>query len=1726
MKPRLFVAFLLALLSCIGSKAQDFSNKGKDFWLAYPGHIDGNTSRMALYISATVNTSGVVELPGGATIPFSVIANQATVVQIFPSTYNVINPQSEGVSIGKGIHVTALQPIVVYAHILNSARSGSTLVLPTNTLGRDYVATSFKSSVNSQPPGGVMNGSPAGSQFTVVAVENNTTVEITPTVADAGGTRMANSTFTVVLNKGDVYQYRSAFNTDITGTKIRTLSTTAGTCKPIAVFSGSSWTSLDCNNASGGDNLFLQLMPKSAWGRNYVTAPFADRQYDIFRVVVSDPTTVVTLNGAPLNPATLVNGTYYQFNSSSANVISSDKPVMVIQYMISQTCDTRNAGSTGGAAPYPGDPEMIIINPVEQTLNDVTVVSARNNLTPPNTNISKHYFTIIMKTSATASLRINGMPPASIFIPIGTSGYSYLHENVTAATNSNPSHRIQADSGFIALAYGLGTVESYGYNAGTNVIDLYQYVTLRNQYATVNFPATCVGTQFKFSITLPYQPVKIKWDFNSATGLSPNAPVQIDPPTGSSVVPADSSFVKDGKTLYVYKLPADYVFSNPGTYPVKVLVNNPTPDGCSGDQEVNYDVVVYPEPVADWTVTSNGCVTIPAQFKDATNANGRTVTSWLWEFGDGNTATVKEPLKTYASPGTYSVKLTAITDIGCITHATKPFTVTPAPIAKFKVDSPYCAGATINFTDSSTIGSGTITKWTWNFGNGNTVVNTTNAPVTQAYPATGNYTVSLQVESSTGCPSAVTPFNLLISPNPVVDFDLPAAVCLPVGAAAFTNLSTIADGTPSQMTYQWNFGDGGSSTLKDPVHNYAATGPFNVNLKATSNAGCIKELTKPFNAIYQRPTAVFAVAPEICLRDSSLFTNNSTATGQVITNWNWNFGDGNSATAPDPRHLYLVADTFDVRLYVQTDKGCVSDTMTRTVVVNPLPVASFIQSAPLCETKQITFTSQSQANAGTLTNWHWNFGDGNVADQSANAPLPHVFAAAGQYTVKLAVQSNKGCKSDTLSKNITLNHQPVANFIAPEVCLNDSYAQFLDSSHIGDATDSSFTYAWNFGDANATAGNPNTSALKHPLHKYTALGNYTATLKITSVNGCSDSVSKTFTVNGSFPVANFEVLNAGQLCSNRDVSIRNLSTVAPGNITRLEIIWDVAGAPTTIQLDDVPYNGKTYSHRYPDFQQPLTKTYQVRVRAYSGGTCSNETTRTITVNASPKVAFVTIPGICHDAAPRQITQASETGGVPKASDMFSGNTPAIGSSGVFTPSASAPGTYTLQYLYISNMGCRDSVTAGITVWPSPKARFGVSDPLCEKNQVTFTDSSEANFSNITTWNWDFGNGSASYTSASPFQHLYNLAGTYNATLQVITDSGCRSNFFSKTLAINHLPRVDYNIPAICLPDGKGTFTDVSTIPDGTEGLFSYRWDFGDPFNANPSTQKNPTHQYSATGPYYVKLKITSVAGCIDSLTKQINTIYAQPKAAFAINPGEVCLGDAFSFTDNSNGNGGAVVAWKWNFGDGSAPATTQNPTHTYSSSGTYPVSLHIFNDKGCVSDTLSLPARVNAYPVVNAGPDLFILEDGYAILAPVVSGSGLSYRWTPGQYLDNPNIRNPRFTPGEDQLYKLTVTGTGGCATSDELFIKVLKSPVVPNAFSPNGDGINDTWNIQYLDSYPGCTIEIFDRYGTTIYSSRGYTTPWDGKVKGSALPVGVYYYIINPKNGKKPFTGMVAILR
>ena len=234
------------------------------------------------------------------------------------------------------------------------------------------------------------------------------------------------------------------------------------------------------------------------------------------------------------------------------------------------------------------------------------------------------------------------------------------------------------------------------------------------------------------------------------------------------------------------------------------------------------------------------------------------------------------------------------------------------------------------------------------------------------------------------------------------------------------------------------------------------------------------------------------------------------------------------------------------------------------------------------------------------------------------------------------------------------------------------------------------------------------------------------------------------------------------------------------------------------------------------------------------------------------------------------------------------------------------------------MGCKDSAVKNITVWPSPTAKFGVSPVTCINGNISFTDSSKANYSNITQWIWNVGNKpSFINTNNSTVVNQYNATGSYNVTLQVVTDSGCKSPVVQVPVAVHPKPTViDFSMPSICLPGGTGQFFDSSVIADNTQSQFSYRWKFGDAADTSSSVSKNPFHRYSSTGPFNVQLTVRSNNNCVDSLTQLLTTVYPQPKANFTFSPTDTCLGGTFFFTDNSNGISGSITDWFWNFGDG------------------------------------------------------------------------------------------------------------------------------------------------------------------------------------------------------------------
>jgi gliding motility-associated-like protein len=834
----------------------------------------------------------------------------------------------------------------------------------------------------------------------------------------------------------------------------------------------------------------------------------------------------------------------------------------------------------------------------------------------------------------------------------------------------------------------------------------------------------------------------------------------------------------------------------------------------------------------------------------------------------------------------------------------------------------------------------------------------------------------------------------------------------------------------------------------------------------TDGCGSIDELNMDLDILNIPQSAFTSDKQQACIASPLTFTNTSTLNSTTVTKWFWDYGDGikETKTTGDPvQHSYSASGDYQVTLVVESDGGCLSSPVAPlTIHINKTPDASFAFATLRCETQAIQFTDKSIPNEGVIVKWNWDFGDGKT---SAEQNPSYAFAAAGKYTVKLTVETDKGCLSTPYTTEVTVNPSPNVDFEVPDFCLADGSAQFTNTTTISDATEAQLTYFWDFGDAAlANTQRPNTSTLKNASHRYTKAGRYTVKLTVKSVNGCEKILSKLFVVNGGVPKAAFSVKNPGLLCSDKPVEFEdNVIVELDEEVTKIEWIYDLVNFPNIKEIDDTPAMrasaSRIYPHKYPAFTSPASKTYIVKMLAYTGGTCVHTITKEITVLAVPSVDFE-LPPSC----------------LINGTASFKDKSSIAGTNGPFT------------YL------------------------------------------------------WDFGdkNASADKPNTSTEKdpgHKYSVAGDYIVKLIVTSQAGC-STTLSKTLTVaGSIPIAAFTVltPDKLCSDARVVFEDRTTIDFGEITKIEWYYDYGNNQSlkfTDDSTAKrsDPPKQYSYTYPVFytpatkmVTVKMVAFSGttCMDEELQTI-TLHAVPRVRFDSIP-NICSDAKPIQLIQAKEIHGVLTGTGTYTGKGVTPAGSFD--QAIAGVGTHTLTYTFVADNGC-TDFKTQTITVNEIPTATIIPNQFVLDGGRIKLPAVATGNNLTYKWTPSTYLDKDDILIPVTTPTDDITYTLTVTTDKGCIATTQIFIKVLKFPEVPNSFTPNGDGNNDTWNVKYLESYPDATVHIFNRYGEKLFQIVNYLTPWDGTKNGSDLPVGTYYYIINPQNGRKIISGSVTIIR
>ncbi len=872
-------------------------------------------------------------------------------------------------------------------------------------------------------------------------------------------------------------------------------------------------------------------------------------------------------------------------------------------------------------------------------------------------------------------------------------------------------------------------------------------------------------------------------------------------------------------------------------------------EGCTGDDTIS--VFYIDDPVALFDA-SNACVDSTVQLADQSYSNypvgfpPLTIVDWNWDMGDGTTVTgVQNPSHVYTSSGEYTVQLIATNDLGCVDTIEHNIWANPPPDVSFTFNN-VCTDTLFTFTDESAIDTGQIVAWGWDFGDGSPQVQAQNT--THQFSTTGYYDVTLVAVSDSGCPALQTQ-EVYSFPIPVTDFS-PTDVCHG-NVSSFLDETTVSDGTIEG--WMWDFGDGGTSALQNPVHTYSDTGQFNVTLISTTDSVCRDTLTQ-LVTVHPAPEADF-VNDTVCAELEMTFTDLSTVPTGNIDSWTWYFGDGDQSTDQNTVHTYSLGGQYTGALVIVSDLGCI-DTMSQNIIVYPKPTAEF-SSFAACLNDENEFEDQSLVASGsTVTGWDWDFGDliGTSADQSPT----YTFVASGLFDVTLIAETNFGCL-DTVVHQTEVYDLPVSDFSFNDICLYDA-AVYQNNSSI--PSGSIVAYNWDFGDGD-------TSTDQQPVgQEYILPGFYDVSLETESNNGCLDTLTQTIEVF-PIPTANFTY---DSVCYPFATTFIDLSDVS-GVYSVTDWVWKFG--------DGIVENGVQHpTHAYTAWGD-----YMVELTVTTDAGCVADTILgPARVYPKPEADFSDEIANCLGDSTFFVDLSSVENNPTDELVDWNWNF-ADGSLSVNQNTDHMyliPDLYNVELAVETNNGCQDTVVRVVEIYPLPEVNFTVDTNFgCQPFKAWFTDlTTIPQPYALASWEWNFGDEPGTVSTRHP-NHTYwdeelgdFETGVYSVWLEVTSANSCVSDttfvdYMTEYPKPEALFAVDPERTEILFP--KFNITDLST-PNVVD--WYYTW--GD--NATSSIQ-HPTHEYQDTGYYDITQYVTTQYGCKDTAEF---TVIVDPEFRFYI----------------------------------------------------------------------------------------------------------------------------------------------------------------------------------------------------------------------------------------------------
>ena len=981
--------------------------------------------------------------------------------------------------------------------------------------------------------------------------------------------------------------------------------------------------------------------------------------------------------------------------------------------------------------------------------------------------------------------------------------------------------------------------------------------------------------------------------------------------------------------------------------------------GCVNKKE--FELSAAPQANPDFFVPEESCDQVSVSF---TPTGAVATSSYLWDFGDGNTLTTTPSPSAatnhvYSTFGNYNVSLTVTTVDGCISEQTTLIVIHPIPVADFEPGT-ACHNSPVNFANQTTISGSNATYLNWDFTSDGTVDSTTNqfpsgGDAQFTYPAAGTYSVTLTA-SSNNCVSAPITYPVTVNPLPNPDFTTLSAC--EGQAVDFINSTDTVGFSPT--TFLWNFNTAlglGSptSTFENPNYTYPSSGNYSVSLQATNMFGCVNTDTIPVT-VDENPISIFTLN-DTCENTQAVFADLSTAGSSTISGWSWDFGDGNTSTTQNGSNIYLSNGIYTATLTVTTPQNCTS-TSTQSITIFDGPSVGF-SVLPTCQDVPVNIWNTT-TNA---VSYGWTIP--SLAYTSANNNEIQTFGTAGYHDIELTATSVNGCEN-TLLDSVLVNSLPVDNF--GDTTKTCGTSLIIDANESSSNSGSSFS--WNTG---ASSSDINV----------TIAGLYVA--NITTSDGCvlSDSTYVLLNVPVSPNLGNdgaqcdSAVLNAGSYGSGTSYSWTESTPIVASSAQEISVFVDgeyivevtdqngcvgkdtinvtivpstpvSLGVPLQDTCEGVVYAlesniiGTAYlwNDGSTDPTLDVTSPGYYWIEVTSGGCSSRDTV---------EVAFVAVPtfslGSSTQSCDSLVLNAFAGSGVSYEWSSQNGN---VG----FSDTVYTSGTYWAE-VTLNSTGCavRDSID--VIIHDSPVLNMPQDTAICSYQTLVIDPGNPGGVNFL----WNTGATTPTITVAS--------TGNYAVTM-ADQSTGCLSN---ASVNVNSLPlfTIDLgNDVYYC----EGSTVELSS--DNTPPNSTYSW-----YNSTSNLVSTETYFVQDTGTYY--LNIEDEYGCIATDSIEVLPSSLELFSVFLFDS-DIEHADTVQFVNLSYPQ---PYTSSWNFGNNTPIDTASMPSHKFYvpfglDSITYEVALTV-NNGVCNSTkkknlTVRAAAKVLENPPFN--PELYtsILE--------------------------------------------------------------------------------------------------------------------------------------------------------